>query len=54
MRKKYSRPDYSVILVDIEESLCNASATFSASESNMDYMEEWEQLKDDERHFEWK
>lgn len=53
MKKKYLSPQITTILVETEESLCNASSQISLSKYDLDYQQEWEDLGDDERLIQW-
>lgn len=53
MKDKYISPNFSVTIVNIENCLCNASSTLRTSENDNDFLEEWDQLEDDNREFQW-
>ena len=53
MKKKYLSPKVTITLVDIEDSLCNASSGICFSQYDTDYQQEWDDLDDDERFIQW-
>ncbi|NGM73859.1 hypothetical protein [Sphingobacterium sp. SGL-16] len=53
MKKNYIPPGYSVTIIDIENSLCNTSSLIQPSIKDSDYLQEWEELPDDERKIQW-
>ena len=53
MKEKYTPPELSVTIIDIENSLCNTSSTIQIGNRDEDYLQEWDQLPDDERNIQW-
>lgn len=53
MKKKYTPPGFSVTIIDIESSLCNTSSTIQIGNNNGDYLQEWDELPNDERNIQW-
>jgi hypothetical protein len=53
MKDTYIPPVLTVTEINIENSLCNTSSTIQVGNTNEDYLQEWEELNDDNRFIEW-